>query len=204
MRVRVLFAVVFALASCGRNEAEQPAAHSSPSGLALTCETFAGVSAQSLAASYGAGNVVEQRLPGVEGESYTATVLFPNDPARRLEIVWRDAAKTAPASVIATGVGSLWVGPHDLSIGDGLADTERANGRPFQLWGFGWDYGGWVSDWQGGAFAAADGCNVRARFQARGNPSAASGDSAFMSSDAAVRAADPAVSEFGLMFSSPQ
>jgi hypothetical protein len=194
-------AATLVLASCGQQSARDVAVDED---LSLTCARFAGMSLEALRANYSAENVVEQTLPGVEGESYVATVLFPNDAARRLEIVWRDPAKTAPASVIATGAGSLWVGPHGVSVGDAIGDIERANGRPFQLWGFGWDYGGWVSDWQGGAFAAADGCNVRARFQARGNPSAASGDAAFMSSDAAVRSADPAVSEFGLMFSAPQ
>ena len=199
-RLSVLAAML--LAACGQPTQR---GHSGPdSRLSLTCEAFANASGDSLAAAYGAGNVVEQSLPAVEGESYTATVLFPNDPARRLEIVWRGPAKTAPASVIAAGAGSLWVGPHGLSVGDALGDTERANGRPFQLWGFGWDYGGWVSDWQGGAFAPADGCNVRARFQARGARNAAIGESPFMSSDAAVRSADPAVLEFGLMFSSSQ
>ncbi|MGH6952207.1 MAG: hypothetical protein ACREH4_15195, partial [Vitreimonas sp.] len=96
-------------------------------------------------------------------------------------------------------------GPHDLSIGDALAEIETANGRPFQLWGFGWDYGGWASDWQGGALASADGCTVRVRFQARSNANAhAIGEAAFMSDDPAVRAADAAVTEFGLMYSSPQ
>lgn len=200
-RAFLVAAAALVLASCGQQSARDVAVDED---LSLTCARFAGMSLDAVRATYGAENVVEQTLPGVEGESYVATVLFPNDPARRLEIVWRDSGKTAPASVIATGAGSLWVGPQGLSVGDAIGDIERANGRPFQLWGFGWDYGGWVSDWQGGAFAAADGCNVRARFQARSNPGAASGDAAFMSNDAAVRSADPAVSEFGLMFSAPQ
>jgi hypothetical protein len=192
------------LAACG-----QPAPQREPATgarLALTCEAFADASGDSLAAAHGAANVVEQTLPGVEGESYTATVLYPNDPARRLEIVWRDAAaRRGAASVIVAGERSLWVGPHDLSIGDALAEIEAANGRPFQLWGFGWDYGGWVSDWQGGAFAPADGCNVRARFRARSNSNTrAVGEAAFMSNDASVRAADATVSQFGLMYQTAQ
>lgn len=191
------------LAACGQPAQQRDAAPDNQ--LALTCEAFADASGASLAAAHGAGNVVEQTLPGVEGESYTATVVYPNDPARRAEIVWRDAAaRTGAASVIVAGPQSRWVGPHELSIGDTLAEIERANGRPFQLWGFGWDYGGWVSDWQGGAFASADACNVRARFQARGDANThALGEAAFMSNDSAVRAADASVSEFGLMFYRP-
>ena len=204
---RMLLAAAAAalLSACNPNGAQNGDA-APDNGLSLTCEMFASATAQSLAAAYGAENVVEQTLPGVEGDSYLATIVYPNDPARRLEVVWRDnAVKDAPASVIVDSENSLWVGAGDLSIGDALADVERANGRAFQLWGFGWDYGGWVSDWRGGAFAAHDGCNIRARFTPRsqGNTSAV-GDSAFNSDDPAVRAADAAVSEFGLMFSSAE
>lgn len=191
------------LAACGQPAQQRDAAPDSQ--LALTCEAFADASAASLAAAHGAANVVEQTLPGVEGESYTATVLYPNNPARRIEIVWRDpAARTGAASVIVASPQSRWVGPHELSIGDTLAEIERANARPFQLWGFGWDYGGWVSDWQGGAFASADGCMVRVRFESRRNANThALGEAAFTSNDSAVRAADAAVSEFGLIFYRP-
>lgn len=192
------------LAACGQPAQQRDAAPNSQ--LSLSCDDFENASGASLVAAHGAGNVVQQTLPGVEGESYTATVLYPNDPARRVEIVWRDpAARTGAASVIVASPQSRWVGPHELSVGDGLADVERANGRPFQLWGFGWDYGGWVSDWQGGAFASTDGCTMRVRFQARSNANTnAVGDAAFMSDDTSVRAADAAVAEFGLMYSSLQ
>jgi hypothetical protein len=197
-RVLLAAAATMMLNGCGPRQDAAP-----DNGLTLTCEALANVSAASLAERYGAENVVEQTLPGVEGDSYVATVVHPNDPARRLEIVWRDnAAKDAPASVIVDTATSLWVGPNNLRIGAGLEDIERANGRAFQLWGFGWDYGGWVSDWKEGAFAPANGCNIRARFTPRNeNNNSALGDSAFMSDDPAVRAANARVSEFGLMFS---
>ena len=34
-----------------------------------------------------------------------------------------------------------------------LKDLERRNGRPFKLMGFGWDYSGTVSSWDGGNLA---------------------------------------------------
>ena len=200
-RMLLLAAAALALGACNPNPSKQggPA----PDGaLALTCEAFANASAQSLAAAFGADNVVEQTLPGVEGESYTATVVYPNDPTRRLEVVWRDqTAKNAPASVLVAGENSQWVGARDLSIGDELASVERSNGRAFELWGFDWDYGGWVSDWKEGAFSPSNGCNIRVRFNQRDAAStSASGDSPFMSDDPAMRAADPTVSAFGLLF----
>lgn len=170
--------------------------------LALTCEAFADLTGASLAATYGAENITTQTLPGPEGESYTATVLFPSDPTRTLEIVWADPeTQLRPASISAGHAASTWIGPRDLSIGDAIADVEAANGRVFQLWGFGWDYGGWVSDWKGGALADVSGCRTRVRFDPRTDPGVgASGDGEFSSNDSAIRAADPVVSEFGVMF----
>src|SRR5262245_43293282 len=106
MRAALLAAAAaLMLTACGRGGAGAP--QSGPNGaMPLTCEAFANVSAASLASSYGAANVVEQTLPGVEGESYLATIIYPNDPTRRLEIVWRDnATKTAPTSVIVNTQG---------------------------------------------------------------------------------------------------
>ena len=170
--------------------------------LELTCEAFANLTGQSLASTYGAENITTQTLPGPEGESYTATVLYPNDPTRTLVIVWADPETQLRAASISAGeAASIWIGRHDLSVGDSIADVETANGRPFQLWGFGWDYGGWVSDWKGGAFADVNGCRTRARFDPRVDPGvAASGDGEFSSNAPAIRAADPVVSEFGVVF----
>ena len=170
--------------------------------LALTCEAFADLTGAALAAAYGADNITIQTLPGPEGESYTATVLYPNDPPRTLVIVWADPdTQVRPASISARQTASIWTGAHDLSVGDSIADVETANGRPFQLWGFGWDYGGWVSDWKDGAFADVNGCRTRVRFDPRVDPGpAASGDGEFSSNAPAIRAADPVVSEFGVVF----
>ena len=170
--------------------------------LALTCDAFADLTGASLATTYGAENITTQTLPGPEGESYTATVLYPNDPTRTLVIVWADPeTQLRPASISAREAPSIWTGAHDLSVGDTIAAVETANGHPFQLWGFGWDYGGWVSDWKDGAFADVNGCRTRVRFDPRVDPgAAASGDGEFSSDAPAIRAADPVVSEFGVVF----
>ena len=80
------------------------------------------------------------------------------------------------------------------------------NGKPFTLSGFEWDYGGFVSDWQGGALAtAAGGCRIGVRFAPPGNlPEAlsrkVSGDMQLSSSSADVRAAKPVVTELSIMW----
>ena len=74
------------------------------------------------------------------------------------------------------------------------------NGRPFKLCGFGWDYGGWVSDWDGGAFAPAEGCMTRVRVQATQENNNAQGDSEFLSSAQEMRDSAPRVTAFALVF----
>jgi hypothetical protein len=195
---------LLALAACNPTTTEE-ATPAAPEALDLRCAAFAGASQAALQAAYGADNIVEQTLPGPEGESYTASVLYPNDPARRLEIVWADdATKVRPASVTVAGEHSIWTGPNGLSLGDELARVEQLNGRPFKLWGFGWDYGGWISDWNGGAFQPADGCMTRVRFEPGAENVNAQGDGEFQSDSDAMRAASPRVVTFALVFPTAQ
>jgi len=201
---RALFVIAaFALAAC--NPAPSPTAEGEAASvdnqLTLICDAFAHVSYDALAAAYGAENLGEETMQGPEGESHTATVLYPGDTARRLEIVWADAAKTALASVSVSGEGSLWRGPHNIAIGDDIARVEAANGGPFRLWGFGWDYGGWVSEWNGGQLGDQNNCRVRVRFEAANDPADVLDDSEFASNLPAMSAAAPTVREFGLIFS---
>jgi hypothetical protein len=89
----------------------------------------------------------------------------------------------------------VWPG---IAPGDAMADVERRNGRPFDLAGFDWDYGGVVSDWHGGRFArlTADTLGFTAvRFQPGRAAGAASGEGTFSSASAAMRGADARVSD---------
>jgi len=168
--------------------------------LELTCEAFADLTGQSLASTYGAENITTQTLPGPEGESYTATVLYPNDPTRTLVIVWADPETQLRAASISAGeAASIWIGGHDLSVGDSIADVETANGRPFQLWGFGWDYGGFAVDWNGGALETPEGsCGLSVRFSPSVDPvpDGALGDTQLKSDSPEMRGAKPRVTEF--------
>lgn len=198
MRILLACALSLGVAACGEEEIPAPAP--APEFLDLLCASFAGKTAAALAAEYGAENLREETVPGPEGELYEASVLFPDDPMRRLEIIWADGAARAHLTSVRVRDQSAWIGNNGLAIGDALARVESLNGAPFRLWGFGWDYGGWVSEWNGGLYAPANGCATHVRLQPRSDRGEASGDSEFISSDAAVRAADPVVTEFGLSF----
>lgn len=108
-----------------------------------------------LAKAYGARNVT------VQGGS---TVLFPNDPKRRLEVVWHDAAgRSRPATITIEG-RSTWQA-RGFRIGEPMAKVEKINGKPFRLSGFAEDSGGAARDWQGGALdQLSGGCLLGMRF----------------------------------------
>ncbi len=192
-----------ALMACGQgaqnqNNPNQNAATQTPAPLELTCAAFANMSGEALAARFGAENIVDQTRNGPEGETYEATMVFANDPARALEIVWADPATRArPLSVLVAGEASQWVGPGGLRVGAAIAAVEQANGRPFTLYGFDWDYGGRVADWRGGALAQPD-CRMEANFAPQGDNTSASGDQEFASNAPEMRAADPRLTAIGV------
>jgi hypothetical protein len=173
--------------------------------LTLTCDGPIGrdASEASLITTFGKPNVRTETIDGAEGEQLQATVLFPDDPARRIEILWNDeAAKKRPGSVTLKGEAKgAFAG---LAVGLDLAAVETLNGRPFSLSGFGWDLGGNVVDWKGGALSKVPGgCGPSVQFNyPDGAPEKAldkvSGDKRVSSADKAMRVVKPTVSSVSI------
>ena len=104
-----------------------------------------------LVARYGAANVRDQDVDIGEGETEPGTAVFPRDPKRSIEILWKDPkTKRSPKSLTVRGSASLWKTVHEITLGTSLKKLEQINGRPFELFGFEWDYSGTVSSWQNG------------------------------------------------------
>jgi hypothetical protein len=100
---------------------------------------------------YGSSNVEPIDVQLGEGETEPGTVLFPNDPMKRIEIMWKDKSKKAfPKRVQLTGDKSYWKTIHSISLGTTLKELEKVNKRAFTLAGFGWDYSGTIHSWEGG------------------------------------------------------
>lgn len=187
-------AAALALGACAK--APEPAAPEAP--LELVCAAFADTSAASLAARFGAANMREETLPGPEGDEYQATVVYPEDRERRLEIVWADpTARARVAQVSISGEQSGWRGPAGVALGMSADEVAASNGGPFTIAGFGWDLGGWVGDWKGGVLSHAS-CHVGMRLSPRGDYSGAVGDKPFASDSAEIRLADPRVLSISL------
>jgi hypothetical protein len=101
---------------------------------------------------FGASLVESTRIELGEGETAPGTVIYPADSLRRVEIIWQDTlARRRPARLILRGNQSKWQVSRGISLGTSLQELEQLNGKPFTLAGFGWDYAGVVTDWNGGA-----------------------------------------------------
>lgn len=157
-----------------------------------------------LVAAFGARNVVAEDIYVGEGAFEPGTAIYPDDEARRIEILWHDPdARRRPARVMLHEPSSTRFALGDggtLAVGATLEDVEAANGGPFDLYGFDWDYGGTVSDWRDGRLGALPGgCVLFARFAPGpdADPDASfevAGDQVFSSARPAMRAARPIVS----------
>lgn len=177
-------------------------------GATLDCATFPkSTDEAALVKRFGRENVTNGALPGAEGSTERGTVIFAKDPKRRLEIYWFDSGKKRGLASVAIRKSSTWtVRTGDAAIGlhSSVEEIERANGRPFQINGFGWDYGGFVSGWKGGRLdKPAGGCTISARFDP--DPKAkekaldkVSGEKPHSSSDPDLRAVTPGLSSLSL------
>jgi hypothetical protein len=159
-----------------------------------------------LAQAFGSQNVTFADVGGDDGSTLKASVLFPKDPKRRLEVLWDDDVTRAGTRMIVIDGQSTWTAPKGLRLGLPLAALEKLNGKPFKLLGFNKDGMAAVSDWNGGSFATwPSDCKLGLRLKADPKASAdaraaVAGEKEFLSSDAAIRAVKPAVGEILLAY----
>lgn len=184
-------------------ESAAPAAEN-PAALSLTCAApfTPDATAATLAAAFGAGNVIPETIDGPEGEKLNVTAIHPADPARRIEVYFKDEeARTGLMWAMVKEASSVWSGPGGVRIGDGVGKVQDANGGVFEISGWGWDYGGTVVDWKGGRLAqTALECRTIIRFgkDPANNDKSILGETPHASDEPAVRAANPEVSELSI------
>ena len=118
----------------------------------------ADATAEDVVTLYGTENFVSATLYGPEGMTYPGYRLFPGTDDE-VGIAIDSSGWLAEF----TNPGGGWrSAEHGVRIGTSLAQLQRLNGGPFSFSGFGWDYGGNVTDWRGGALA---GHSVRLGYQ---------------------------------------
>jgi hypothetical protein len=153
-----------------------------------------------LATVYGAQNVTFAEVDGPQNSKLMASVLYPKDPKRHLEVLWNNEAARTDTSLVVINGQSTWTGPKGLRLGLAIAALEKLNGKPFQLAGFDQDNAGAAVDWQGGAFdKVPGGCKIGVRTapdpKAPESARTAAAGKILMSSDAVVRAVQPKIVE---------
>jgi hypothetical protein len=153
-----------------------------------------------LAQIFGPQNVTFTEVDGPQNSKIPASVLYPKDPKRHLEVMWNNETSRANTSVIAINGQSTWTAPKGLHLGLPIAAVEKLNGKPFQLAGFDQDNPGAALDWQDGALGKIPGgCKMSVRLvpdpKASQEARKEAGGATLMSSDAAVRAVKPTVAE---------
>jgi hypothetical protein len=137
----------------------------------------------------------------VGGTKVGASILYPKDPKRRLEIWWQNPANRSGTYLILINGKSSWGAPNGLKLGLTLPELEKLNHKPFKLKGFGKDGTATVSDWDGGALSKIPG-DCKSGVSLQPDPKAApdavaalSADKEYSSSDPEMRALKPRVSE---------
>lgn len=191
-------------------DAAAPSAASIPANQLACGGAFGtGTTLDSLKAAFGAAAVREEELYGPEGITFPGIVIHGDDPARRIEVTLAEATADGPGggSVAVRGGPSRWALPSGITVGSSFADVAAANRGPFQLSGLGWDYGGIVNDWQGGALAGDELCRVQITFGLKDDAgdvdTSILGDTILSSTNPALANPAVVVSEVGLSWEDP-
>jgi hypothetical protein len=175
----------------------------SPSGHVIACS---GIFAKDsnhlrLAMTFDYKNVTFGDVDADGGAKVQATIVFPNDPKRRLEVWWSNPAERSGTYLIDIKAKSTWAAPGGMRLGLNIAQLEKLNHQPFKLKGFGKNGIATVSDWNGGELTTLPG-GCKSGVTLAADPKAPadavatlSADKDYSSDDPAVRAVKPTISE---------
>ena len=107
-----------------------------------------------LVQTFGAQNVKRQDIYLGEGNAAPGFVIF-GDTRNAVEVYYDTSiVKDRPALLRIGEEGTDWESTHGITVGTTLEELVNINGKPITFWGFGWDYGGAVSNWNGGKIDA--------------------------------------------------
>jgi len=95
-----------------------------------------------------------------EGNRSEVTLIYPGT-VNQVEVVWKNPRKKSGISKVTIHAffdeqnevylpNSRWKTSYGVTLGTSLKELERINGTPFIFFGFGWDYGGIISEYNTG------------------------------------------------------
>lgn len=119
-------------------------------------------SEEELIKMFGKKNVVYDTVFGLEGDIMVTTILFPESP-NQVVFHWSDIENRKNASLISHSAyydakkekyitNSRWKTKYGFSVGTPMMTVVELNGQPIEFYGFGWDFGGAVNNYNGGKF----------------------------------------------------
>ena len=159
-----------------------------------------------LVTEFGERNVAFKDVEGAEGIKQKATVIFEDDPTKRVVIYWDDMkARTTPKRIVITAP-STWLGPNGIRNGLPVKDLETINGGTFSIKGFGGIGSGGVSGLKGKLADVSGGCKLAIHFEPGiANPlppkfAAITGNLIVSSSNSLMRRARPQVSDWSVIY----
>ncbi len=163
--------------------------------------TPANCTREGVLAAYGTDAKVDSIyiIDGMFGEG---VVIFPDNPRRRLEVYWDaefDPKRPAYIRIDGDSSGvSDWKTADGIAIGTPMTEVQKLNGKAFDVSGFGWDFGGFATDWKGGKFNSS----LLLRFEPKAADGApkVSGEGVFASDNPDMVAAKPVVSRLEFRF----
>ncbi|QYJ88396.1 hypothetical protein [Shewanella halotolerans] len=153
-----------------------------------------GANLDEIRSKLGEANITATEIGMGEGETIAGFVAFKGEPEREFRFFFnQDGSMTAQIS----SPESRWRLLGEISIGTSLSQVEQVNQGPFSLYGFEWDYGGQVTNWQQGKLAQFEQSLTLTLTPLEFNEAAISlmGAREFASNDPKMIAADPRVSE---------
>lgn len=171
LRIPLIFGLFLVLCSCSSDTATKTAPASSPSPAPATApeepavptedftfvpnERFGKITAftkaEEIPALYGEDLLPTNEIDLGEGEMASGYLLYAGTKNRAEVILPNEEMGMENLLVRISFKNSDWrmVG-NDLHVGTTLAELNELNGKPFDLFGYDWDYGGTVTDWKGG------------------------------------------------------
>ncbi len=187
-----------------------PDANTAPASFVLPGRFAANTTVADLEQWFGKANVRIDELPGAEGDTVRGVLLHPDDATRRAHLYFQDEDTLRGLHMVRiVDATSTWTIDPGIRIGMSLADLRRINGKPIGFFGFDWDYGGHVAEWNGGTLAPRDGEMTRRTIrldlpqEARGDTpdrNLPTGDGEFKSDDPRFAELKMVVGEMGVSF----
>lgn len=121
----------------------------------------ADISEGSLIEKVGEENIRRKQIPAGEGEFENGHVIYEKS-SDEMEILWSGQYEKPVTTVILRSKDSKWKTAEGITVGMSLEELVKINGKPVTFLGFDWDYGGYITSFNGGALEKYKGLlNIR-------------------------------------------